>query len=102
MALDKIIIKGKEIDIMKELGIDQAPLEIQEKIAERMTDIVFKRSILKALEGLSEEEAKNINTGLASGKIEETIKILDKKVSNFDKILSEQIVLLQEEMLSKK
>ncbi|HNY35886.1 MAG TPA: hypothetical protein PLD14_02160 [Candidatus Pacearchaeota archaeon] len=102
MALDKIIIKGKEIDIMKELGIDQAPLEIQEKIAERMTDIVLRKSILKALEGLSEEEVKNINTGLTSGNTEETIKILDEKVPNFDKILSEQIVLLQEELLSKK
>jgi hypothetical protein len=102
MALDKIIIKGKEIDIMKELGIDQSPLEVQEKIAERMTDIVLRRSILKALEGLSEEEVKNMNTGLTSGNTEETIKMLDEKVPNFDKILSEQIVLLQEELISKK
>lgn len=102
MASDKIIIKGKEIDIMKELGVDQAPLEIQEKIAERMTDIVLRRSIMRALEGFPEEEIKNINTGLTSGNTEETIKILDEKIPNFDKILSEQIVLLQEELLSKK
>ncbi len=102
MASDKIIIKGKEIDIMKELGVDQAPLEIQEKIAERMTDIVLRRSVMKALEGFPEEEIKNINAGLTSGNTEETIKILDEKIPNFDKILSEQIVLLQEELLSKK
>lgn len=102
MSLDKITIKGKEVDLIKELGIDRAPLEIQEKIAERMTDIVLRKSILKALEGLSEEEVKNINTGLNSGNTEETIKMLDEKVPNFDKILSEQIVLLQEELLSKK
>ena len=102
MALDKITIKGKEVDIMKELGIDQASLDVQEKIAERMANIVLKKSILKALEGLSDEDAKKINTGLTSGDIEETIKALDEKVPNFDKILSEQIVLLQEDLLSKK
>lgn len=102
MVSDKIIIKGKEIDLMKELGLDQEPLDVQEELAERMTDIVLRRSILKALENLSEDEVKNINTGLTSGDTGDTIKILNEKVPNFDKILSEQIVLLQEELISKK
>lgn len=102
MALDKIVIKGKEIDLMKELGLEQAPLEEQERIAERMAGIVLKRSILKALEGLSDEEAKNINSGLTAEKIEETVKFIDEKIPNFDKILSEQIIILQEELLSRK
>ena len=101
MALDKIVIKGKQIDIMKELGLDHEDVEVQKKIAEKMANIVLRRSILKALELLSDEDAKNINE-LSSGDIEKTIKMLDEKITNFDKILSEQIILLQEEMLSKK
>jgi hypothetical protein len=102
MALDKIVIKGKEIDLMKELNLDQEPLDVQEELAERMADIVLRRSILKALEGLTEEEAKNINSILTSNDTEEAIKVLNDKVPAFDKILSEQVVLLQEEMLNKK
>ncbi|MFA5432380.1 MAG: hypothetical protein WC319_05840 [Candidatus Paceibacterota bacterium] len=102
MALDKIIIKGKEIDLMKELNLDQEPLEVQEELAERMADIVLRRSILKALEGLTDEEAKNINSILITNNTEEAIKVLNDKVPAFDKILSEQVVLLQEEMLNKK
>lgn len=101
MSLDKITIKGKEVDLMKELGIDQAPVEIQDKICERMANIVLRRSVLKAVDSLSDEEAKNINSVLSSGNSEEAIKLLDNKVPNFDKILSEQIVILQEELLSK-
>jgi hypothetical protein len=101
MALDKIVIKGKQIDIMKELGLDNEDVEVQKKLAEKMANIVLRRSILKALELLSDEDAKNINE-LSSGDIEKTIKMLDEKITNFDKILSEQIILLQEEMLSEK
>ncbi|MCK9446172.1 hypothetical protein M0Q50_04680 [bacterium] len=101
MALDKITIKGKEIDIMKELSLDHENIEVQKNLAEKMADIVLRRSILKALELLSEEEAKDINES-SFGDIEKTIKMLDKKITNFDKILSEQIVLLQDELLNKK
>ena len=102
MALEKIIIKGKEIDIIKELGLNQDNIEAQKMIAERMADIVLRKSILKALERISDEEAQEINGELSSGDIKEAIEALDKKVPDFDKILSEQIVLLQEELLNKK
>jgi len=102
MALEKIIIKGKEIDIIKELGLGQDNVEAQKMIAERMADIVLRKSILKALERISDEEAQEINNKLISGEIKEAIEALDKKVPDFDKILSEQIVLLQEELLNKK
>ena len=102
MALEKIIIKGKEIDIIKELGLSQDNIEAQKMIAERMADIVLRKSILKALERISDEEAQEINGELSSGDIKEAIEALDKKVPDFDKILSEQIVLLQEELLNKK
>lgn len=101
MALDKITIQGKQVDIMKELGLDHENVEVQKKLAEKMADIVLRRSILRALELLSEEEVKDINK-LSAGDAEKTIKMLDEKVTNFDKILSEQIILLQDELLSKK
>ena len=102
MALEKITIKGKEIDIIKELGLNQDNIEAQKMIAERMADIVLRKSILKALERISDEEAQEINSELSSGDIKEAIEALDKNVPDFDKILSEQIVLLQEELLNKK
>jgi hypothetical protein len=100
MVSNKIVIRGKEIDLIKELGIDQAPAAVQEKILGRMANLVLRRSALKAMGSLSEEEVKLINEDLKSENIEDVIKMLDRKIPNFDKILSEQISLLQEEVLS--
>jgi hypothetical protein len=100
MSLGKIVIKGKEIDLMKELGIDKLPLDVQEKVLERMTNIILRKSILKVVDSFSDKEAEEINKRLASGEINDIVKVLDEKVPDFDKILSEQIVLSQEEVLS--
>jgi len=102
MSLGKILIKGKEIDLMKELGIDKLPLNIQENVLERMTNVVLRRSVLEVLEKLSNEEAEEINKKLTSGEIKDVINILDEKVPDFGKILSKQISLLQEEVLNDK
>lgn len=102
MAKEKIIIKGKEIDLIKSLGLENEPIEVQEKIVDRMANIVLRRSFLEVLSFFSEEELKDINTKMTSGNIGEVVKLLDEKVPNFDKILSNQISSLQEEMLNKK
>lgn len=102
MSLGKIVVKGKEINLMKELGIDKFPLDVQEKVLERMTNIILRRSILKVMDSFSDKEAEEINKRLASGGINDVVKVLDEKVPDFDKILSEQIILLQEEALSDK
>lgn len=99
MAQNKITIKGKEIDLIKELGLESLPIEKQEEMLGRMADVLNRRIILSAMESLSDVEAKEINAELVSGNTEEALKIMDKKISNFDKIASEEIAKFQEEML---
>jgi len=99
MAQDKITIKGKEIDFIKELGIEDLPIEEQGKLVERMANVVNKRLILRILDHLSEEEVKLVNANLVSGDTEAAFKIMDEKVPNFDKIVSEELAKFQEEML---
>jgi hypothetical protein len=99
MAQDKITIKGKEIDFIKELGIEDLPIEEQGKLIERMANVVNKRLILRILDHLSEQEVKLVNANLVSGDTEAAFKIMDEKVPNFDKIVSEELAKFQEEML---
>ncbi len=93
------IIKGKEIDFIKELGLEDMPLEEQGKLIERMANVVNERIILKAMEKLSDEDAKQVNADLVIGDTEEALKIMDEKIPNFDLIISEEIEKFQEEML---
>jgi hypothetical protein len=99
MDQDKKIIKGKEIDIIKELGLESLPIEKQEEMLERMSKVVNERIILRTLDQLSEEDAKLINANLVSGDTEEAMRLMDEKIPNFDKVISEEIVKFQEEML---
>lgn len=99
MAQDKITIKGREIDFIKELGIEDLPIEEQGRLVERMANVVNKRLILRILDHLSEEEVKLVNANLVSGDTETAFKIMDEKVPNFDKIVSEELAKFQEEML---
>ncbi len=98
---NKITIGGKNINLIKELGLENMPIEAQEKLSERMADIVLRRAALRALESITEEEAKEINGYFDSGDTDKAMEIMDKKVPNFDKIISEEISLFQEEMTKK-
>lgn len=99
MTQNKITIKGKEIDFIKELGLENMPVDEQEKLIDRMAKIVNERVILRALDSLTEEETKQINANLISGETEKAMKMVDEKVPNFDVIMSEEIAKFQEEML---
>jgi len=99
MAQDKITIKGKEIDLIKELGLEGLPIEKQKEMLERMANVVNKRIILRAMEELSEDEVMEINSSLVSLDTQEALNLLDEKIPNFDKIVSEEIAKFQEEML---
>jgi len=99
MTQDKITIKGKEIDLIKELGLEGLPIEKQKEMLERMANVVNKRIILRAMDELSEDEVMEINSSLVSLDTQEALSLLDEKIPNFDKIVSEEIAKFQEEML---
>jgi hypothetical protein len=99
MVQNKIILKGKEIDFVKELGISHLSPEKQLEIIKKMADILDKRIVLRIMDELSEDEVMEINATLISDGREEAFKIIDDKVSDFDKIVYEEISKFKEEML---
>jgi hypothetical protein len=101
MANNKITIGGNNIDPIKELGLEKLPVDVQEKLAERMADIILRRVSLRALEKITDEEAREITGYFDSGNTDKAIEIMDNKVPDFDKIVSEEISLFQQEMAEK-
>lgn len=87
------------VDFAKKLGIDSLPVEKQEEIVKRMADVLDKRIILRVMDELSEDEVMEINATFVSENREEALKILEKKIPNFDKIFLEEVNKLKEEML---
>ena len=79
MTQNKTIIKGKEIDFIKELGLENMSPEKQEVMLERMGKIVNKRIILRALDHLSEEETKK-TTHPTSEEVNGRVEGIDENV----------------------
>ena len=84
-----ITIQGK--DLIKELGLENLPVERQEKLVEEMSDVVYGRILLRIVDELSEEEAEELNNLFDKGGMEKVDEYLRDKVPDFVSILEEEI-----------
>ena len=96
---NKITIQGK--DLIEKLGLENLPLESQEKIIKEMSDVVYDRALLRVVEKLSEQEAEEINEYLGNKEYEKADKYIADKVPDFAVILKEEIRKFGEEMIRK-
>ena len=84
-----ITIQG--IDLIKELGLENLPIERQEKLIEEMSNVVYGRIVLRIVDELSEKEAEELNNLFDKGGMEKVDEYLRDKVPNFVSILEEEI-----------
>ncbi len=96
---DKITIQGK--DLIKELGLEDLPLEKQEKLIKEMSNMVYDKVLLRVMENLSGQEAKEINDYLDNKEYEKADKYIADKVPNFAAILKQEIEKFGEEMIKR-
>lgn len=86
---NKIIIEGK--DLISELGLEGLSPKKQAELIDRMSDIVFKRVLLRVTERLSEGDVGVMNKFLSKKNYKKAEEIIRDKVPEFFSILKEEI-----------
>lgn len=86
---DKTTIQG--IDLIEKLGLKNLPVAQQEKLIEEMSEVVYKRIILKVIDKLIDEEVEELNNLFGKGDMEAVDNYLRDKVPNFVFILEGEI-----------
>ncbi|KKR08590.1 MAG: hypothetical protein UT32_C0001G0110 [Parcubacteria group bacterium GW2011_GWC2_39_14] len=87
-----------EENIISLLGLESLPNEEKAAILDKMTELIQKRTMLRVVEMLSEEDAQTLaNTPMAPA---EMVAFAAEKVGNFENILMEEILKAKQEMLN--
>lgn len=87
-----------EDNIIELLGLGSLPNEEKAAILDKMTELIQKRTMLRVIEMLSEEDAQTLaNTPMSPV---EMVAFAAEKVGNFENILMEEILKAKQEMLN--
>lgn len=93
MAEENILQKS----ILEILGLENLPTERQAALLEKMTELVMKRLMVRAIEEIKEEDKKEAERVFTSGADEEKMNFLKEKI-DFERLMQEEILKLKQEM----
>jgi len=79
------------------LGLESLPDAEKAAMIEKMTTLIQKRLMLRVMDALSEEDAKQMAE--MEKNPQEILAFIAEKVPNFEAIVKEEVVKLKEEML---
>lgn len=86
-------------DLMKDLGLDNLPMEKQEELVIKMTEVVLKRMFLETMEKLNAGDQEKFGEMMENkadpAEIEEFLK---EKIAGYDEMLQKIVENLKEEM----
>jgi len=68
------------------------------QLLEKLSELVFKRSMVRAMELLPEESQEELAKLVDLGDQEKTNAFIVEKIPNFEEIMNEEIVAVKEEM----
>ncbi|MEK7160922.1 MAG: DUF5663 domain-containing protein [Patescibacteria group bacterium] len=85
-------------DILKELGINQLPVERQEEILVAMTEVLIKRLTLRVLENLSDAQQEEFEAVCATNDQEKVQAFLAANMPNYEQAVQEEIAVFKKEM----
>lgn len=103
MPITQQLQKALQANLLKELGIEDLPLEQKEKILLDVTTIINQDISLRLLEELPEEKAKELETLLTDFADDpDRLQIFFRQeVPNFDEIVQEEIAKYKQQLLKR-
>ena len=95
--MDKV--KTIQENLMAELGLESLPLEKQQELAAKMTEVILGKIFLETLKKLKETDQKIYRQMAKEGKSSEEIdKFLEEKIPNYEQMIIELITNFKEEI----
>ena len=103
MTLSQPLQKALQANLIKELGIEDLPLEQKEKILLDVTTIINQNISLRLLEELPEERAKELETLMTDFADDpEKLEIFFRQeVPNFDELVQEEIAKYKQQLMKR-
>lgn len=103
MSLPQPLQKALQANLLKELAIEDLPLEQKEKILLDVTTIINQNISLRLLEELPEEKAKELETLLADFADDpDRLQIFFRQeVPNFDELVQEEIAKYKQQLMKR-
>ena len=103
MPLSQSLQKALQANLLKELGIEDLPLEQKEKILLDVTTIINQNISLRLLEELPEAKAKELETLLTDFADDpEKLEIFFRQeMPNFSEIVQEEIAKYKQQLLKR-
>lgn len=92
--------KQLQVELMKELGLDNLPQEKQEQLLVKMTEVLLKRIFVETMKKLDDQD-KGKYQKLTEGKEATPAQLeefLRSKISNYDELLQKVISEFKEEI----
>ncbi len=88
-------------DLFQEFKLDQLPAEEQQRILLKINQILFQRSMNRAIDHLSEEDKQQLEDQVVNKEMDEKaiLEFLKEKVKNFDEIVEEELLKFRETSL---
>lgn len=97
LSQEQIAIQCK--DIISELHLEYLSEEEQEEMITEMSEVVYEKIILRLIDKLSPDDVISLSNMLDLEKYDEAGVFLSEKVSDFEKIVDEEITEFQEEII---
>ena len=89
-------------DINNKLDLDDIPLDKREEIAQKLTNIIQKRVLLRVADLLPDERKEEFNKIIESDDQEEIDQFFSQNISNIQEIINEEIETLKRELKKEK
>lgn len=95
ITLNNSLLQKNSIQL---LGLGDLPVERQEAVIQKITELVEKRVVLRILEGLTEEQKEKAADVLENGSDDEKNEFL-LSVADLQTIITEEIIAAKQELL---
>ncbi len=87
-------------NIISLLGLEALSQEKKIQLLEKITDLVFKRTMVKVMGELSEEDQAELEKLIDTGDSDKTNNFVAEKVPNFEELMNKEILAVKEEMMT--
>ncbi len=85
------------LNLVKELELDTLPADKKQALISQMQDVLENRINIEIISNLSEEDKKELDSILDSGK--DMVTFLRSKIANFDVMVAETVAEFKKEIL---
>jgi hypothetical protein len=85
-------------NIINLLGIEALPDDKKVEFIGKISDLIFRRVIIKVLDRLEDEDQERLMEYIESNDADNTTRLISQKIPDFEDMLTNEVVKIKEEL----